>query len=270
MHTYRAAVVTGASGGVGEAFARRLAADGCALVLVARRAKQLADLADQLRAAHGVDVEVLGADLTTPAELELVERRLADPGRPVDLLVNNAGAFGSIGALADQPADTEVRKIELNAVAMVRLARAALPGMLARRHGGIVNVSSVSAFVPTPRAATYSATKAFITSFSESLHGETRGQGVSVTALCPGPMRTTIHDDDPDRPRDRTPARLGVLEPSVVAAAGLAAVFAGRPVCVPGRRWAAIAAAARTLPRPLVRRAFYRLWGSSRQPSAGR
>lgn len=263
MYNYRSALVTGASGGVGEAFARRLAADGCGLILVARRAKQLADLADQLSAAHGIEVEVLGADLTTPAELELVERRLADTARPVDLLVNNAGRFGSVGCLADQPADAEAGKIELNAVAMVRLARAALPGMLARRRGAIVNVSSVSAFVPTPRAATYSATKAFITSFSESLHGETREHGVTVTALCPGPMKTTIHDDDPNRPRERTPARLGVLEPAAVAEAGLQAVAAGRPVCVPGRRWAVIAAAARTLPRPLVRRAFYRLWGSS-------
>lgn len=270
MDNVRSALVTGASGGVGEAFARRLAADGCDLVLVARRAKQLADLAGELTAAHGVGVEVLGADLTTPSELELVERRLADSGRPVDLLVNNAGAFGSVGCLADQPADAEAAKIELNAVAMVRLARAALPGMLARKRGAIINVSSVSAFIPTPRAATYSATKAFITSFSESLHGETRDQGVSVTALCAGPMRTAIHDDDPDRPRDRTPAKLGVLEPAEVAARGLAAVAAGRPVCVPGRRWAVIAAVARTLPRPLVRRAFYRLWGSPHQQSKGR
>jgi uncharacterized protein len=258
---YRTALVTGASAGVGEAFARRLAADGCDLVLVARRAKQLTDLADQLTATHGVRVEVMGADLTTPPELELVERRLADPGRPVDLLVNNAGAFGSVGALADQAADAEAGKIELNAVAMMRLARAVLPGMLARKRGGIINVSSVSAFIPTPRAATYSATKAFITSFSESLHGETRGSGVFVTALCAPPMRTSIHDDDPDRPRDRTPAKLGVLEPMAVVAAGLSAVSAGRPVCVPGRRWAAMSIAARTLPRPLVRRAFYRLWG---------
>ncbi len=271
MQEYRSALVTGASAGVGEAFARQLAADGCDLVLVARRGKQLSDLADQLKAAHRVDIEVLGADLTTPAELELVERRLADLDRPVDLLVNNAGVFGSIGQLADQAVDAEAHKIELNAVAMVRLARAALPGMLARKRGGIINVSSVSAFIPTPRAATYSATKAFITSFSESLHGETKDQGVFVTALCAGPMKTEIHDDDPDRPRARTPARLGVLEPAAVAAAGVRAVAAGRPICVPGRRWTAISIAARTLPRPLVRRAFYRLWGSSsHQPAQGR
>jgi short-subunit dehydrogenase len=265
VQEYRMALVTGASSGVGEAFARRLGADGCDLVLVARRAKQLDDLAGQLTAAHGISVEVLGADLTAPDELARVEQRLASPDHPVDLLVNNAGAFGSVGLLADQTADAETLKIELNAVAMVRLARAVLPGMLARGQGGIINVSSVSAFLPTPRAATYSATKAFITSFSESLHGETAERGVTVTALCPGPMKTTIHNDDPGRPTDRTPARLGVLEPAAVVASGLAAVGAGRPVCVPGRRWAVMAAAARTFPRPLVRRAFYRLWGGSQQ-----
>jgi short-subunit dehydrogenase len=270
VQRYRAALVTGASSGVGTAFARRLAADGCSLVLVARRAKQLGDLADQIRAADGVQVEVLGADLTAPEELQRVEQRLADPDQPIDLLVNNAGVFGSIGYLADQAADAEAHKIELNTVAMVRLARAVLPGMLERRRGGIVNVSSVAAFVPTPRAATYSATKAFITSFSESLHGETRGRGVAVTALCPGPMQTTIHDADPGRPKARTPARLGTLDPAAVAAAGLEAIGAGRPVCVPGRRWAVIAAASRTLPRPVVRQAFYRLWGSMQQPPKGR
>jgi uncharacterized protein len=270
VRRYRTALVTGASSGVGEAFARRLAADGCGLVLVARRAKQLADLADQLRAAHGAEVEVLGADLTVPEELCRVEQRLADPGRPVDLLVNNAGVFGRIGYLADQAVDSEAHKIELNAVAVVRLARAVLPGMLARRRGGIVNVSSIAAFVPTPRAATYGATKAFITSLSESLNGETWVRGITVTALCPGPMKTTIHDADPDRPTARTPARLGTLTPADVAAAGLAAVAAGRPLCVPGRRWRVIAAASRTLPRPVVRRVFYRMWGSARQPPKGR
>lgn len=270
MQTYRMALVTGASSGVGEAFARQLAAGGCGLILVARRAKQLADLADQLRVAHGTEVEVLGADLTAPEELRQVEQRLADPTRPVDLLVNNAGVFGSIGYLADQAADAEAHKIELNTVAIVRLTRAVLPGMLERRRGGIVNVSSIAAFVPTPRAATYGATKAFITSFSESLNGETRLHGVTVTALCPGPMKTTIHDADPDRPTARTPARLGTLTPADVAAAGLAAVSAGRPACVPGRRWKVIAAASRTLPRPVVRRAFYRLWGSAQQPPKGR
>jgi uncharacterized protein len=269
VHGFRTALVTGASSGVGEAFARRLGADGCDLVLVARRAKQLGDLAEEIRAAYGVGVEVLGADLTAPAELERVEQRLAGPGQPVDLLVNNAGLFGSIGYLADQAADAEAHKIELNTVAMVRLARAVLPGMLARGHGGIINVSSVAAFLPAPRAATYSATKAFVTSFSESLHGETRHRGVTVTALCPGPTSTTIHDADPNRPKARTPARLGALTPEAVAAAGLAAVQAGRPICVPGRRWAVMATVVRGLPRPLLRRAFYRLWGSSQLPEKG-
>jgi uncharacterized protein len=259
--SYRTALVTGASGGVGEAFARLLAAAGSDLILVARKADQLRDLAGQLGARHGVTVEILPADLTVPAQRSQAERRLDDPGRPVDLLVNTAGTLGRIGRFADQPADTEIHKIDLNASAAIALTRAVLPGMLERGRGAIINVSSVMGFLPTPHAATYSATKAFLVSFSESLHGETRHRGVHVTALCPGSVRSKLHDADPDRPKARTAARFGVLDPEVVARAGLDAVSAGQPVVVPGRRWAAVARLSRLLPRVLVRKAFYRLWG---------
>lgn len=261
MPSYSQALVTGASSGVGEAFAALLAAGGCGLVLVARKTDQLTDLAEGLRTRHGVTVEVLQADLTLPDQLSAIEQRLADPARPIDLLVNSAGVLGRIGGLADQPVDAEVHKIDLNAAAAVRLTRAALPGMLERGHGSIINVSSVMAFVPTPHAATYSATKAFLASFSESLHGETRRRGVHVTALCPGSVRTGLHDADPGRPRARTAARFGVLDPETVARAGLDAAQAGRPIVVPGRRWAIVVGLSRLLPRALVRKAFYKLWG---------
>lgn len=260
-HEYKTALITGASGGMGAAFARQLGADGCALVLVARKTGQLRELADELQAAYGTQTEVLQADLTDPGQALAVEQRLADESRPVDLLVNCAGVFGRIGALSDQSPDTQAHKIDLNVVVPVKLTRAALPGMLGRGKGGIVNVSSVAAFVPTPNAATYSATKSFILSFSESLHGETRRGGVHVSVLCPGSMRTGIHDADPGRPTARTPARLGVLDPEVVARAAIDAVAAGKPVLVPGLRWAAVAALSRKLPRSLVRHLFYRLWG---------
>jgi short-subunit dehydrogenase len=258
---YRTALVTGASSGLGEAFARLLAAAGCDLILVARKADQLHDLAGQLAGQHGITVEILPADLTLPAQLHQAQERLADAGRPVDLLVNSAGTLGRIGRFADQPADAEIHKIDLNASAAVALTRAVLPGMLERGRGAIINVSSVMGFLPTPHAATYSATKAFLVSFSESLHGETRLRGVHVTALCPGSVRSKLHDADPDRPQARTAARFGVLDPEAVARAGLDAVAAGQPVVVPGRRWAAVARLSRLLPRALVRKAFYRLWG---------
>jgi hypothetical protein len=261
VSSYNQALVTGASSGVGEAFAVLLAGSGCDLVLVARKADQLADLAGRLREKHGVTVEVLQADLTLADQLGAVEQRLADPDRPVDLLVNSAGVLGRIGRLADQPPDAEAHKIDLNAAAAVRLTRAVLPGMLKRGHGSVINVSSVMAFVPTPHAATYSATKAFLVSFSESLNGETRRRGVHVTALCPGSVRTGLHDADPGRPKARTAARFGVLDPETVAKAGLDAVNAGRPIVVPGRRWTIVVALSRLLPRALVRKAFYKLWG---------
>ena len=267
---YRTALVTGASSGVGEAFARQLAAGGCGLILVARRAKQLADLADQLRAATAWRSRCSAP--TSPRRRNCAGSSSGWPTRasPVDLLVNNAGVFGSIGYLADQAADAEVHKIELNAVAIVRLARAALPGMLARRRGGIVNVSSIAAFVPTPRAATYSAHQGIHHLVQREPERRDRMRSVTVTALCPGPMKTTIHDANPDRPTGADPGPARESDPADVAAAGLAAVAAGRPVCVPGRRWRVIAAASRTLPRPLVRRAFYRLWGSAQQAPKGR
>ena len=170
------ALVTGASSGIGAAFARRLAAAGSDLVVVARRRDRLEELAAELRTAHGVHVEALAADLTDPAELALVEARLGDPDRPIDLLVNNAGAGGH-GAFAALPVDGVEAMVRLNLLAPVRLTSAALPAMVARGSGGIVNVSSISGEQPIPFVATYAATKAFLTSLSESVHEELRDTG---------------------------------------------------------------------------------------------
>ena len=198
MHqTYRTALVTGASSGIGERLARLLAADGCDLIVVARRAGRLEELAAGLRAAHHVHVEVLAADLITPAGLLAAENRLSDASRPVELLVNNAG-FGLSGSFADVPADGAEAQIRLNVLALARLTHAVLPGMRKRGHGGILNVSSVAGVLISPGGAVYAATKAFVTSFSESLSAEVSGHGVHVTALCPGLTRTEFHDEGHD------------------------------------------------------------------------
>ncbi|WP_395106666.1 SDR family NAD(P)-dependent oxidoreductase [Actinomadura sp. SCN-SB] len=244
---YRTALVTGASSGIGESFARALAGRGADLVIVARRADRLDELARELVERYGVAVEVVAADLTDPVERGEVERRLRED--PVELLVNNAG-YGAFGAFAEAALDDQLRQIELNVVALVRLTRAALPSMVERGRGGVLNVASMAAFAPSPGSATYGATKAYVAAFSESVHAEVAGKGVHVTALCPGFTRTD----------EESEAGLMWLRRADVARAGLDAVSAGRALCVPGAQYKAAFPALRMLPRPLLRAAASRMW----------
>ncbi len=247
---HRRALVTGASAGIGAAFAERLAKERYNLVLVARNGDRLETLAKRLRKDCGIQVEVLPTDLTQPAELRIVEQLVAGEAR-LDLLVNNAG-FGTVGRFADLDADREEEEIRLNVVALVRLTRAALPGMIARRRGAIINVSSMAAFQPGPYNATYSATKAYVNHFTEALHEELRGTGVTVQALCPGFTRTEFQE------------RAGIdvsaipsfawMTPDAVADAALAALRNGEVVCVPGLGNRALMALVSLVPRTLTRR----------------
>ncbi|MEO3827193.1 SDR family oxidoreductase [Actinomadura sp. B10D3] len=246
-HAYRTALVTGASSGIGESFARLLAARGADLVIVARRAELLDGLARELVERYRVAVEVLAADLADPGQRAEVEGRLRS--EPVELLVNNAG-YGAFGAFADVPLDEHLAQIELNVAALVRLTHAVLPGMVARGRGGVLNVASMSGFAPSPGSATYGATKAYVASFSESLHSEVAGRGVHVTALCPGFTRT----------EDDVPPSLMWLRRDDVARAGLEAVSAGRALCVPGVQYKAALPALKLVPRPLLRAAVNRMW----------
>jgi short-subunit dehydrogenase len=250
--TWSRALVTGGSGGIGEALARRLAAQGCHLVLVARTQEALEKLAGELSAAHGVDVEVLAADLSTEAGAAAVEARLAEGGGPpVDLLVNNAG-YGSAGQFAELDPARVAGEVRLNVLALVRLTRAAVPGMVDRGAGAVLNVSSVAGLAPIPNMATYAATKAFVTSFSESLHEELRGRGVTVTALLPGFTRTGFSARS-GFGRSRIPD-FAWMDAGRVADDALAATAAGRAICIPGLAWKAVSALSRPLPRSLVRR----------------
>jgi uncharacterized protein len=248
-HAYQTALITGASRGIGESLARRLADDGSDLVILARRTEPLEVLAATLRSAHQVSVEVLTADLATPAGLAAAEARLTDPDRPIELLVNNACA-GSSGAFAGRPAATAEDQIRLNVTALVRLTHAALPAMLSRGHGGVLNVSSVAGFFPSPGAAVYAASKAFVTSFSESLAAEVRGRGVHVTALCPGFTRTGLRGSSVSGP-----AGLAWLDADKVAGAGLDAVAAGRVLSVPGAQYKSVVSLTRVVPRAVLRSA---------------
>ena len=247
MTAFSRALVTGASSGIGETFARRLAARGTALVLVARRQDRLDALAKELDVA----VEVLPADLSDPDDLHQVEERVAAPTDPVDLLVNNAG-FGTSGRFASLPVEREEEEIRVNVLAVVRLTRAALPAMLRRGTGGVVNVSSLAAFQPDPGNAVYGATKAFVLSFSEAVAEELRGTGVHVQALCPGYTRTEFQTTA-EYETSRIPKAVWQRAEQVVDAS-IAALEKGKVLCIPGPHNKVAAVGSGFLPRVVRRR----------------
>ena len=249
---WRHAVVTGASSGIGEAIARELAMLGVGLTLVARRAEELERLASQLRRKGAPEVEVLAVDLTEHRGLAAVEARLADGSRPVDLLVNNAG-LGTAGSFPDLSLDREVAEIELNVVAVVRLAHAALGPMRDRGRGAVMNVSSLASLQPAPHNATYAASKAFVTSFSESLHEDLRDTGVTVTAVLPGFTRTEFHSHVGGDASRRVPRQVW-MSATTVAQSAVAATAAGRAVCIPGWGYRILAGVTKLLPRGTRRR----------------
>ena len=247
----RTAMVTGASAGIGTAFATQLAARGEGVVLVARDRARLEALAKELGARHGVSTEVLAADLTDPEQLATVEARLADGDRPIDVLVNNAG-FGTNGRLHELDRDTEAREVNLNVVALVRLTHAALGPMVERGRGAVLNVSSLAGGQPTPGNATYGATKAFVSSFTQSVHEELRGTGVKITVVCPGFTRTEFQE----RAGIDSSKVPGFLWQSAeeVAAGALAALDHNRAVYVPGTLNRVAAGFVSVLPDALTRR----------------
>jgi uncharacterized protein len=239
------ALVTGATAGIGAAFARLLAARSYDLVLVARDRERLEAVAAQLRAAHGTTVQVMPADLADRRSLAPVEQRLG-AAPPVDLLVNNAG-FATNSRLLASDLEEEERMLAVLVRAVLRLTRAVLPEMVARGSGGVVNVSSVSGFFPQ---GTYSAAKAWVTAFTEGVAAEVAGTGVRVVALCPGFTRTEFHQRASYDTR-RIPDWLW-LRAEDVAAAGLRDLERGRTVSVPDARYKLMTAAARHVPLRLV------------------
>jgi short-subunit dehydrogenase len=245
------ALVTGASAGIGTEFATQLAARGAGVVLVSRDRDRLDALATDLLARYGVSAEVLAADLTDPAQLAAVEARLGDRDRPVDVVVNNAG-FGTNGRFSDLDRDTEANEIGLNVVALVRLTHAALGPMVERGSGGVLNVSSLAGGQPTPGNATYGATKAFVTSFTQSVHEELRGTGVKITAVCPGFTRTEFQVRA-GIDSSKVPAFFW-QNPQEVAVGALDALDHNRAIYVPGALNRVTAGFVSVLPDALTRR----------------
>ena len=242
----RTALVTGASSGIGQAYAHRLAEHGYNLVLVARREQRLNELAAEYRQLFGIQAEVLVADLSTEAGISCVEKRISTGG-DIDFLVNNAG-YDVFSFFAETPIEQTLGLINCLELSSVRFSRAALPGMLERHRGAIVNLSSIGAYTPKPKDSTYVASKAYINLFSESLAIELKGSGVQVQALCPGFTSTEFHDAPQYQPyhiKERVPRWLW-MEPDEVVTASFQALGQNRVVCVPGLINQAIVATARS------------------------
>ncbi|MFC1430732.1 SDR family NAD(P)-dependent oxidoreductase [Streptacidiphilus sp. N1-3] len=236
------ALITGATAGIGAAFARRLAKDGTDLVLVARDGERLAGAAAALGKEFGTGVEVLVADLATDEGIAAVEARLADPERPVDLLVNNAG-FGLRDGFLTVPLARELAMVKLHIEAVLRLTTAAVPGMRERGRGGVVNVASVAAFLPR---GTYGASKSWVVQFTQGAARDLAGTGVRLLALCPGFTRTEFHQR-----AEVDMSEVGGwmwLSADRVVDDALRDLARGRSVSVPSRRYKVLVAAARKAP----------------------
>ncbi len=242
------ALVTGASAGLGAEFARQLGAEKMDLVLVARRVDRLEQLKSEIEKAHGVRCRIIATDasrLEAPAE---IFRETESAGLAIDWLVNNAG-FGTNGRFSELPLEREIEEIRLNVATLVALSRLYLPGMVARKRGRIINLGSVGSFIPTPYMATYTATKAFVLSFSEALATEVEGTGVSVLALCPGATKTEFQEVA--GVTENVPEFSYMTAEEVVRQA-IASAKAGRRILVPGLMNKVVPVTTRLVPRSVI------------------
>ncbi len=241
------AVVTGASGGLGEAYARELASQGSNVVLVARSVDKMEVLATELTAAHGVETMVLQCNLSDPAERTALVAKL--DALEIHTLVNNAG-FGTMGMLGELERSRVVNEVELNVVALTQLTHAVIPKMVARGKGAIINVASLAAFQPMPQMATYAATKSYVLNFTSALWGEMEGTGVRVVCICPGPTETSFFDNagNGDVMKQRR-------SPEQVVATTFNALRAGKPYVVDGLGNKVLSKLARFVPTAALVRA---------------
>ncbi|MGI5393241.1 SDR family NAD(P)-dependent oxidoreductase [Streptomyces sp. CA-251251] len=240
------ALITGSTAGIGAAFARRLAADGHDLVLVARDTKRLREQATELHDRHGIEAEVLTADLATDTGIDAVAARLGERRNPVDLLVNNAG-FGNKGRFLEVSMADELTMLKVHCEAVLRLTSAAAEAMRERGRGGVVNVASVAAFVPR---GTYGASKAWVVQFTQGVAKDLTGSGVRLMALCPGFVRTEFHERA-GMGTDNIPNWMWLDADKVVAAA-LADLSRGKSLSIPDPRYKTLMGAAKLVPRGLL------------------
>jgi uncharacterized protein len=243
------ALITGASSGIGAEMARLFASKGYALVLVAQTEPALRALADELRAQHGVAVTIVTQDLAQPDAARAVYDAVRRAGINVDVLVNNAG-YASYGPFAQADLRNELDEMQVNMMALTALTGLFLPAMVARRHGGVLNVASTAAFQPGPGMAVYYATKAFVLSFSEALAYEVHDAGIAVTALCPGATRSGFFDRA--SMQSSRFVRGPMMDSATVARAGYEGLMRGKAVVIPGTRNRLLAFTTRFFPRQMV------------------
>ena len=246
-----AALVTGASAGIGRALAREFAAGGYDLVVVARRKEQLTALAEELDAEHGVDIHAIPMDLAEPGAAEKLYDAVDEREVQIDALVNNVG-IGAYGRFHETDLDRELAQLRLNVELPMHLTKLYLPEMIERDEGSILNVASLAAFFPGPRMAGYYASKAYLLQLSEALATELRGTGVSVTTLCPGPVRTEFQERA--GMEDTLVGSRFIHSREDVAKAGYRGAMNGRLVVVPGVGMRLLSFLARLSPRWLQRR----------------
>jgi short-subunit dehydrogenase len=243
-------LVTGASSGIGVEIARQLAARGRGVTLAARRKDRLVKLAGELSELHGIRAEAVACDLSSAAARHRMIATIEGRGLQVDVLVNNAG-FGSAGRFQELDQEAELQMVRTNVEAVIDLCGTYVPRMVDRGSGAVLNVASSAAYQPLPRQATYAATKAFVLSFTEALHTDLRGTGVTATALCPGPTKTEF-GDAAGIPDELFEIPGLVYSAERMAKAGVNAMEAGRRAVVPGPTNAVGAIGGRMLPRRLV------------------
>jgi hypothetical protein len=260
------ALITGASTGIGRELARAFARRDHDLILTARSEDRLAALAEELRAAHDREVAVLPVDLADPEGPEALLDRIAGDGHQVDVLVNNAGV-ARYGRFDRIPADDDLAQLRLNALAPTRLAKALLPGMVARGEGGLLNVASTAAFQPGPGMAVYYASKAYLLHLGEALAEELRGTGVTVTTLCPGPTETAFQERAEMEGSRLERSRALYMDAAAVAEQGVRAFQRGQRVYVPGTLNRLGTVPPRLLPRAWVTRIMS--WLHAREDGAG-
>jgi short-subunit dehydrogenase len=242
------ALITGATAGIGAAYAKLLAKEGFDLVLVARDLPRLKGVAKELSKLYKIKAETIKADLTKPAQLAKVEKRLANNSKPIEVLINNAG-FGLKDSFLVSNLAREQELLDVLVTAPMRLSHAVLPGMIKRNSGSIVNVSSVASFIA---GGTYSAAKSYLTVFSEYLHTELRDTNIKVSALCPGFTRTEFHARGKMK-MSGLPNYMWTTVDQVVAKSWRY-VKAGKVICIPGWQYMLLSSIARIAPRPLVRK----------------